>query len=134
MLEQRREFNRQRRFRKPLIKVQAFLSIKERVKITMENNHQEKLNQIEAECNEIKRQILQLEFQNKKDMTEHKKYMAEHEKEMAEYKKESVLRNRQIERHLSHLSKLAGITFEELDAIDDDLQAAAVPLSRSRKR
>lgn len=100
----------------------------------MENNHQEKLNQIEAECNEIKRQILQLEFQNKKDMTEHKKYMAEHEKEMAEYKKESVLRNRQIERHLSHLSKLAGITFEELDAIDDDLQAAAVPLSRSRKR
>ena len=93
----------------------------------MENNHQEKLNQIEAECNEIKRQILQLEFQNKKDMTEHKK-------EMDEYKKESVLRNRQIERHLSHLSKLAGITFEELDAMDDRLTSAAVPLSRSRKR
>ncbi len=86
----------------------------------MENNHQEKLNQIEAECREIKRQILQLEFQTKKDM--------------ADLKKESELRNRQIELHLRHLSKLAGITFEELDAIDDRLTSAAVPLSRSRKR
>ena len=86
----------------------------------MENKHQEKLNQIEAECNEIKRQILQLEFQHKKDMVD--------------YKKESELRNRQIERHLRHLSKLAGITFEELDAMDDRLTSAAEPLSRSRKR
>jgi len=86
----------------------------------MENNHKEKLNQIEAECREIKRQILQLEFQTKKDM--------------ADLKKESELRNRQIELHLRHLSKLAGITFEELDAIDDRLTSAAVPLSRSRKR
>jgi len=86
----------------------------------MENNHQEKLNQIEAECREIKRQILQLEFQTKKDM--------------ADLKQESELRNRQIELHLRHLSKLAGITFEELDAIDDRLTSVAVPLSRSRKR
>ena len=86
----------------------------------MENNHQKKLNQIEADCSEIKRQILQLEFQHKKDMVD--------------YKKESELRNRQIERHLRHLSKLAGITFEELDAMDDRLTSAAEPLSRSRKR
>ncbi len=93
----------------------------------MENNHQEKLNHIEAECSEIKRQILQLEFQTKKDIAEHKK-------EMAELIKESELRNQQIKLHLQHLSKLAGITFEELDAIDDRLISAAVPLSRSRKR
>ena len=93
----------------------------------MENNHQEKLNRIEAESSEIKRQILLLEFQTKKDIVEL-------EKETAELKKESELRNRQIELHLRHLSKLAGITFEELDAIDDRLTAAAVPLSRSRKR
>lgn len=86
----------------------------------MENNHQEKLNQIEAECGEIKRQILQLEFQ--------------HKKEMVEFKKEWELRDRQIQLHLQHLSKLAGITFEELDAIDDRITSAAVPLSRSRKR
>jgi len=79
----------------------------------MENNHQEKLNRIEAECGKIKRQILQLEFQNKKDI-------AELEKETAELKKESELRNRQIELHLRHLSKLAGITFEELDAMTID--------------
>ena len=93
----------------------------------MENNHQEKLNQIEAECREIKRQILQLEFQNKKEMAEHKK-------EMAELEKKSKLRNQQIELHLQHLSKLAGISFEELNAIDDRLISAAVPLSNSRKR
>lgn len=86
----------------------------------MENNHQEKLNQIEAECREIKRQILQLEFQ--------------HKKETVEFKKEWELRDRQIQLHLQHLSKLAGITFEELDAMDDRLTSAAVPLSRSRKR
>jgi multidrug resistance efflux pump len=93
----------------------------------MENNHQEKLNQIEAECREIKRQILQLEFQTKKDIAKHKK-------EMVEFKKEWDIRDRQIQLHLQHLSKLAGITFEELDAMDDRLTAAAVPLSRSRKR
>jgi len=100
----------------------------------MENNHQEKLNRIEAESSEIKRQILLLEFQTKKDIVELEKDIVELEKETAELKKESELRNRQIELHLRHLSKLAGITFEELDAIDDRLTAAAVPLSRSRKR
>lgn len=101
----------------------------------MDNNkHQEKLNQIEAECSEIKRQILQLEFKTKKDIAKLEKETAELKKETAELIKESELRNRQIKLHLQHLSKLAGITFEELDAIDDDLQAAAVPLSRSRKR
>ena len=48
-------------------------------------------------------------------------------------RRESEIRNEKIEKHLRHLSSLAGITFEQLDELDYRLQSASVSLAKKIK-
>ncbi len=93
----------------------------------MDNNHEEKIKAIKTEIAEIERQIKHLEFQHKKDMTEANRRFEQYSESI---KKD----NAATAKHLKHLSQLAGITFEELDELDNRLEGASVSLSRKNKR
>ena len=93
----------------------------------MENNHEKKIEAVEAEIAELERQIKKLEFQHKRDI-------AEANSRFDQYSESIKKDNAATARHLKHLSQLAGITFEELDALDDRLESASVSLSRKNKR
>jgi hypothetical protein len=81
--------------------------------------HEEHIRKIQAETEEIKRQILQLEFQNKKDIAAaQKRFDAWDEK---------------ITKKLNHIAQLVGITYEELDNLDLKTQEAGKRLSRHRE-
>ena len=114
--------------------------------------HEKRIKNIEAECLELKKQILQFEFQHKKDIAEFEK---RHKKDIAEFDRISQIRSHEHERrteererrrkeidknlqqlsaHAAHLSKLTGIAFEELGEIDQRLESASLSLSRKRKK
>ncbi len=82
--------------------------------------HVERLRNIEAETEEIRRQIMQFEFQHKKDV--------------ADAEKQFKARADRMQRQLDHLIKLVGITYDELDQIDSTLTATGVVLTRPRRR
>ncbi len=103
--------------------------------------HEKRIQKIEAECVEIKKQILQLEFQNKKDIREFEKRsknVAEEDarkwKEHEQWRKELEKDFKFLSAHAKHLSKLAGITFEEFGELDERLESASVSLSRKSKK
>lgn len=85
-------------------------------------SHSMRIDRIEAETAEIRKQMLQYEFLAKKEEVERKK-------DLDEMRKASEVRNENIENHLKHLSALAGITFEQLDEIGNRLHAASVSLA-----
>ena len=76
---------------------------------------------------EIRRQILQLEFQHKKDMVE-----------MRESQEKLQARIDQrldyVGRHLEHISQLTGYAFEEIRDIDDRLVSASNSLASKKKK
>ncbi len=82
--------------------------------------HQERLNNIEAECDELRRQILQLEFQHKKDSVEAEKQFTD--------------RYEKTQRQLDYITRLVGITYEELDLLDDKIIESGSILTKPRKR
>ena len=92
-----------------------------------EAEHQERLRVIEAETGAIKaetekirQQIMQLEFQHKKDSVETDKQFKEwHERS---------------QKKIDHLIKLVGLTYDELDEIDATFTETGVVLTRPRKR
>lgn len=89
--------------------------------------HEKRIQKIEAECVEIKKQILQLEFQHKKDIREFEKQsQSQTEKYDREWER--------TKKHLRHLSQLAGITFEQLEELDERLESASVSLSRKTRK
>jgi hypothetical protein len=90
-------------------------------------NHEEKIKQIEAETAEIKRQMMKLEFQHKKDIVEAQKRFDEAEKRFDE-------RSDKIQRQLDYITKLVGISFEELDQMDERLFSASIPLGQRLSR
>ena len=92
----------------------------------MADQHQESISRIEAETAEIRRQMSQYELLAKKEEVERKK-------ELDQMRRESEIRNEKIEKHLRHLSSLAGITFEQLDELDYRLQSASVSLAKKIK-
>ena len=81
--------------------------------------HEENIKNIRTETEEIKRQIMQLEFQHKKDIVETDKRF----KESCE----------QINRQIKHIAKLVGITYEELDNLDFKLQETGRHLIEPRE-
>lgn len=89
--------------------------------------HEKRIQKIEAECVELKKQIMQLEFQHKKDTLESEK---QHEKWRKEIDKDFKF----LSAHAKHLSQLAGITFEELGELDERLETASASLSRKSKK
>jgi hypothetical protein len=83
-------------------------------------NHETKLQQIELEMSEMKSQILKLEFQHKKDIMEAEKRFNE--------------RDEKIQRRLDYVAKLAGITYEELDLLDEKIIRSGQVAASPRKR
>ena len=92
----------------------------------MVDQHEERINSIEAETADIRRQMSQYEFLAKKEEVERKK-------ELDQMRKESEIRNEKIEKHVKHLSNLAGITFEQLEGLDGRLQSASISLAKKSK-
>lgn len=96
--------------------------------------HENRLEVIEAECAELRRQILKLEFESKKDAVEarraHEKFVRESEIRWQRY---TELRE-QTRLHLNHLSNLTGLAFDDIFEIDARLDAASKHLARKRQR
>jgi fructose-1,6-bisphosphatase len=92
-----------------------------------QNGHEKRMAKIEANCVKLKEQIMQLEFQNKKDIAAAQKRFDERQKRADEW--EDKFRTK-----LDHIAKLAGLTYEELDNLDLKLQDAGKRLSLPRKR
>ncbi|MFM9905898.1 MAG: hypothetical protein ACKVQJ_15145 [Pyrinomonadaceae bacterium] len=91
-----------------------------------EAEHKKKLRSIETETKEIKRdtekireQIMKLESQHKKDISAADR---RHEKWKVD-----------IDKRISYIAKLAGITYEELDMMEDRLILAGGELSNPRE-
>ena len=96
--------------------------------------HEKRIEKIEAECVEIKKQILQLEFQHKKDIVEFSKESDERWKKIDKQSEQTARHLEQLSAHANHLSKLTGIAFEDFDELDGRLESASVSLSRKRKK
>ena len=85
-----------------------------------QTEHEERLRKIEAETEEIRRQMMQFEFQSKKDIAEADRRFRE--------------RQDHSQRQIDHLIKLVGLTYDELDEIDATLTETDIVLTRPRKR
>ena len=96
--------------------------------------HEKRIQKIETECVELRKQILQLEFQQKKDIHEFEKRSKVKAEEDERRRKESDKEWERTKKHLRHLSQLAGITFERLEELDERLESASVSLSRKDKK
>ncbi len=98
------------------------------------STHEKRLKKIEAECAELRRQILKLEFQSKKDSVESRKAREQFQKESDERWLRFEKISDRTQRHLDHLSQLTGIAFDTFEDLDGRLDAASKPLARKRQR
>lgn len=83
-------------------------------------SNENKIERLELETVELKNQLLKLEFQHKKDIVETEKRFNE--------------RSEKIQRQLDYITKLAGITYQELDLLDEKIIQGGQILTSSRKR
>jgi hypothetical protein len=84
------------------------------------NEHEEQIQKIQAETEDIRRQMMQFEFQHKKDI--------------ADFERRSEQWHNHTREKIDHLIKLVGLTYDELDEIDATLTETGVILTRPRKR
>ena len=89
-------------------------------------NHEKRLKKVEAEMVELRKQIMQIEFVSKRDSAAAKR---DHEAARKEHEKVSA----QIDRQIKHLSKLMGITYDELNLLDEKVQESGRSIARPRK-
>ena len=85
-----------------------------------DNGHKKRIDDIETETGEIKRQLMRLEFEHKKDIVEARRKADETEA--------------RIQRGIDHLIRLMGISYEELDLLDEKLQKTGRYLTIPRER
>jgi len=71
-------------------------------------NHEKKIKKVEAEMVELKKQIMQIEFVSKRDH--------------AAARKEIDQIDKRIGKRLEHLSLLMGITYDELNLLEEKIQ------------
>lgn len=87
--------------------------------------HEKRLREIEAECAELRRQILKLEFRSKKDAQKAKKESDEAWERLRE-------QQNLTQRHLDHITKLARISLESVFEIDERIGTAGRTLSKTQ--
>jgi len=92
-----------------------------------DNGHKKRIDEIKAETEEIRRQIMKLEFQHKKDIVEANREAAKADKRFNE-------RQDNMQKHLDYITRLAGVTYEELDLLDEKLQKTGRYLTLPRER
>ncbi len=98
-----------------------------------ETAHEKRLKKIEAETLEIKKQIMQLEFQHKKDIVAADKRIEASEKRFEETKRVHEEWDSMMTKKIQHIAQLVGITYEELDNLDLKVKEAGQVLSKPRK-
>ena len=92
-----------------------------------QTEHEKRLRKIEAETEEIKRQIMQFEFQHKKDIVEA-------ECRFEGWSKAMDAKQDSSQKQIDHLIKRVGLTYDELDEIDATHTETGVVLTRARRR
>jgi proline dehydrogenase len=96
--------------------------------------HEETIRKIRAETEEIKRQMMQFEFQHKKDIAEaDRRFEANYDRTQKQID-HLIARSDQTQKQIDHLVKLIGLTYDELDEIDATLTETGIILTRPRKR
>lgn len=90
-------------------------------------NHEKRIKKNEAEMVELRKQIMQIEFISKRDTAAARR---EHEAARKEHEKISA----QIDKQIQHISKIMGITYDELNMLDEKIQESGRVLARPRKR
>jgi hypothetical protein len=88
--------------------------------------HEKRLQKIEAETEEIKRQMMQFEFQHKKDIADTERRFEDRQQAMESKQDRS-------QKQIDHLVKLMGLSYEALDELDATVAEAGVILTRPRK-
>ncbi len=81
---------------------------------------------------EIRRQILQLEFQHKKDMVEMRETQEKAIAEIHQTLDQIAKLQKHTQKHLNHITKLTGIAFEDLESHNQKMQGAGEILSRQK--
>lgn len=90
-------------------------------------NHEKRIKKIETEIVELRKQIMQIEFVSKRD---HAAAQREHEAA----KKEFDANDKKIQKRIDYIAKLAGITLDELDLLDEKIRTSGRGLAQPRKR
>ena len=96
--------------------------------------HEEEIRAIRSETEKIRQQIMQLEFQHKKDIVESDRRFDQRMTRLEAAAANSQKRIEFNQKQIDHLIKLVGFTYDELDSIDATLTETGVVLSRPRKR
>jgi acetate kinase len=82
--------------------------------------NENKIEKLELETVELKNQIMKLEFQHKKDIVDAEKRFND--------------KTEKIQNQIDYIAKLAGITYQELDLLDEKIIQGGQVLTSSRKR
>ena len=99
-----------------------------------QTEHEERLRKIEAETEEIRRQMMQFEFQSKKDIAEVDRRFEARQDRTQKQIDQLVTRSDRTQRQIDHLVQLIGLTYDALDDIDATLTETGIVLTRPRKR
>jgi len=86
-----------------------------------EAEHEKKLQKIRNETEEIKRQIMQMEFQHKKDIVESDRRLTGEWLRSNLHRAKTTGRSHFWAKRIDHLVKLVGFSYDELDQIDATL-------------
>ena len=89
-------------------------------------NHEKRIKKMKAEMVDLRKQIMQIEFISKRDSLASKR---EHEAA----RKESHRINALIHKKIQHISTIMGITYDELNLLDEKIQESGRTLARPRK-
>lgn len=91
-----------------------------------QKDYEKEIQGIRTDTEKIKREIMKLEFQHKKDL-------ANAQKEFQKARRDFEKRDEQIQMRIDYIAKLAGITYEELDLLELKLQETGRVLTRPRE-
>ena len=97
-------------------------------------NHEKRIKKIEAEMVELRKQIMQVEFISKRDSSAAKRTQEAAQREHEAARKEHEKVSAQIDRQIKHVSTIMGITYDELNMLDEKIQESGRALARPRKR
>ncbi len=82
-------------------------------------NHEKRLKKVETEILELRKQILQLEFISRRDH--------------AIAQREFDSNDKKIQKRIDYIAKLAGITMDELNLLDEKIKTSGRVLAEPRR-
>src|SRR5262249_23739892 len=116
---------------------QQFLTVTARHSYTVgmtEEEHREKIQSIQTETAEIQKRIVELDEQIRRQEVQNKKDIGEAQSRFDAWEDRFDKGNDPITKKINHIAKLAGITYEELDNLDNKIIQAGHELAHPRGR